>query len=92
MLSLHITVKKVIYVKFNIALITPNKTMLQQLEKYNLKLVKMFGLYQVKNNKIWVKYIIQDILQQIKTLNDLTNISIAITKEAFEIVTKMKPK
>lgn len=47
---------------------------------------------QVEANKKWAKYIIKNVLRQIKTLDGLMNISIAIAEKVFETTTKMKPK
>lgn len=91
-LSLHIAVEKVAYIKTSIVLVSANGTMLQQLEKCGPKLAQTFGACQAKPNKKWAKYIVQDILWQIRTLDGLTDVSIAIAEKVFEMATKMKPE
>lgn len=61
------------------------EVIIQQLEKYNKKLVQVFETYQVEENKKWLKYLVSKVSRQIMMLNSLANIISKIAKEAFEI-------
>lgn len=88
----HITVGKVAHVKTGIALVPANGTMLQQLEECGPKLAQMFGACRAEPNEKWAKYMVRDIPRRIRTLDGLTDVSIAIAEEAFEMATGMKPE
>lgn len=87
-----LTIKKVAYVKTGLALVLVVSITLQQLQEISSKLAQTFGIWQAEPNKKWAKYMVRDILRRIKTLDGVTDVSISIAEEAFEIAIGMKPE
>lgn len=87
-----LTIRKVAHVKTGLALLLAAGTTLQQLQEFNSKLAQTFRAYQAEPNERWVKYLVRNIPQCIRTLDSLTDVSISVAKEAFKMATGIKPE
>lgn len=91
-LSPTLTIGKVAHVKTGLALVLAAGTTLQQLQEFSSKLAQTFGACRAEPNVKWAKYMVRDIPRHIKTLDGLTDVSISIAEEAFEIAIGMNPE
>lgn len=85
-----LAIGKVAHINLGLILIPSPRTSLEQLEENADRLVQVFGICQVKQNKKWAKYLVKEILKRIMTLDGLKDVIIKMAEEAFEMSCGMK--
>lgn len=87
-----VVIRKVAYINSGLALISAPGTIAKQLEEHKETLARAFGACCAEQNEKWVKYLVQSILCQIRTLENLEDVITEIAAKAFEQSCNMRPK
>ena len=88
----NVVIGRVAHINTGLALIPATGTSIKQLEKYSDKLTRAFGACRAERNGRWVKYLVREVPRHIKTLDDLTDVSVEIAEQAFEMSCNMRPE
>lgn len=83
---------RVAHINTGLALIPATGTSIQQLEEHSDKLARAFGACRAERNERWVKYLVREVPSRIRTLDGLTDVSVEMAEQAFEMSCSMRPE